>query len=324
MGVEQITQYNGKDQVDFKVEVQVPGSWFGGTDAGSLTATERREQYKAQAVEFAAVHDFPAGRGGGKRTKESAIRFICIEDAADDPHSKGYWMKLLQWNRYLHETYKSRPAAEHPFRKEEPESDAPPPTTKPSKPIARIKTIYKDMGKGTHTKQDGGVVAIHNWKCTQKSCKHPTGIVMEMGSGTGQMFRHLKTCNPALWRELKLESKHSKLVLGSRDSAALYFCSVLSDRGTECAVQSESSALSAQCSDSALESLCTQCAVLLHFCVFGSTAQCTVHCVGCGPAINCSVVIVVNTVFEVNSQKFAGAASGGLFSRALVTVPNRP
>ena len=69
---------------------------------------------------------------------------------------------------------------------------------------------------------------------------------------------------------------------GSRDSAALYFCSVLSDRGTECAVQSESSALSAQCSDSALESLCTQCAVLLHFCVFGSTAQCTVHCVGCG------------------------------------------
>ena len=77
----------------------MPGSWFGGTDAGSLTATERREQYKAQAVEFAAVHDFPAGRGGGKRTKESAIRFICIEDAADDPHSKGYWMKLLQWNR---------------------------------------------------------------------------------------------------------------------------------------------------------------------------------------------------------------------------------
>ena len=47
-------------------------------------------------------------------------------------------------------------------------------------------------------------------------------------------------------------------------------------------MQSESSALSAQCSDSALESLCTQCAVLLHFCVFGSTAQCTVHCVGCG------------------------------------------
>ena len=37
--------------------------------------------------------------------------------------------------------------------------------------------------------------------------------------------------------------------------------------------------------------------------------------------VNCSlepsVVIVVNTVFEAKSQKIAGAASGGLFSRAL-------
>ena len=36
MGVAQITQYAGKEMVDLKVEVDVPGSWFAGTDAGSL------------------------------------------------------------------------------------------------------------------------------------------------------------------------------------------------------------------------------------------------------------------------------------------------
>ena len=80
LGVETIVQYPGQQQVDLKVEIEVPGSWFGGTAAGALTAAERRDKYKAQAVEAAAVHEFPGVRGA-KKSKEAAIRFLCIDDA---------------------------------------------------------------------------------------------------------------------------------------------------------------------------------------------------------------------------------------------------
>ena len=77
------------------VEIEVPGNWFG----GSLTNTEKREKYKAQAVEYADVREFPGPTRQSKKTKDPAIRFICIADAAEDPNSAGYWMKLSQWNQ---------------------------------------------------------------------------------------------------------------------------------------------------------------------------------------------------------------------------------
>jgi len=39
---------------------------------------------------------------------EKTIRFICLADAADEPNSDGYWMKLSQWNRYHNDTFKDR------------------------------------------------------------------------------------------------------------------------------------------------------------------------------------------------------------------------
>ena len=83
LGVDIIKQYNGQEQVDLKVVVSIPGSWFGGTEAGSLTAAERKQSYEAQAVEYRAVHEFKGG-GGAKKSKEKAIRFVCISDAMDD------------------------------------------------------------------------------------------------------------------------------------------------------------------------------------------------------------------------------------------------
>ena len=47
--IEVVKQYPGQQQVDLSVEIEVPGNWFG----GSLTSAEKREKYKAQAVEFA-------------------------------------------------------------------------------------------------------------------------------------------------------------------------------------------------------------------------------------------------------------------------------
>ena len=216
VGFEQITFYDGQEQVDLAVEIEVPGSWFGGTAAGTLNATERREKFKAQAVEYAAVHEFPAVGRGIKKTKEKGIRFLCIEDAADDPHSVGYWMRLSQWNRYRHDTYKDRQDAELPYIKERPSNEtvafAAPPTKEP-----KIKTVFEKKGTGMHKQGDGQNVPCTFWECKQPKCKKKGETIKEIRAGTGQLFRHLKTCNNALWRELRLDSKHSK---ARRDESA--------------------------------------------------------------------------------------------------------
>ena len=103
-----VKQYPGQQQVDLAVEIEVPGSWFGAGPMGSLTVTEQREKYKAQAVEYAEVHEFPGASKGARKTREKAIRFICITDATEEPNSEGYWMKLSQWNRYRNDTFKDR------------------------------------------------------------------------------------------------------------------------------------------------------------------------------------------------------------------------
>ena len=104
--VELVQQYPGQQQVDLAVEIQVPGSWFGVGPMGSLTTTERRDKYNAQAVEYCEVREFPGATRGARKTKEKAIRFICLADAADAPNSEGYWMKLSQWNRFRNDTFK--------------------------------------------------------------------------------------------------------------------------------------------------------------------------------------------------------------------------
>jgi hypothetical protein len=59
------------------------------------------------------VREFPGLTPKSRKTKEKAIRFLCI--AAVDPNSDGYWMKLSQWNRFRHDTFKERRDEELPF-----------------------------------------------------------------------------------------------------------------------------------------------------------------------------------------------------------------
>ena len=105
----------GQQQVNLSVEIEVPGSWLGGTEMGSLSSSERRQKYKAQAVEYAEVREFPGASARARKVKEPAIRFICLDDASLDPNSDGYWMQLSQWNRFRHDTFKERPDDEMPF-----------------------------------------------------------------------------------------------------------------------------------------------------------------------------------------------------------------
>jgi len=113
--IELVKQYPGQEQVDLAVEIEVPGSLFGVGSMGSLTTTERREKYNAQAVEYSEVREFAGASRGARKTKEKAISFICLADAADKPNSDGYWMKLSQWNRYRNDTFKDRRDDELPF-----------------------------------------------------------------------------------------------------------------------------------------------------------------------------------------------------------------
>jgi len=85
--IELVKQYPGQEQVNLTVEIQVPDSWFGVGSMGSLTTTERREKYNAQAVEYSEVREFPGASRGARKTKEKAIRFICLAHAADEPNS---------------------------------------------------------------------------------------------------------------------------------------------------------------------------------------------------------------------------------------------
>ena len=94
--VQRVKYYPGQQQVNLSVEIEVPGSWFGGTEMGSLNASERRQKYKAQAVEYAEVREFPGATARARKVKAPAIRFISLDDASSDPRSDGYWMQLSQ------------------------------------------------------------------------------------------------------------------------------------------------------------------------------------------------------------------------------------
>jgi hypothetical protein len=110
LGVQLIKQYPAKEQAELKVKVQIPGSWFG----GSLTPEEKRELYWAQANDSSEAHKFP--RSGGRREQTcAAIHFLCESDVVDNAAHGGFWMPLLDWNRYRHDTYKDSRDAELPF-----------------------------------------------------------------------------------------------------------------------------------------------------------------------------------------------------------------
>ena len=74
--VEVVKHYPGQQQVNLSVEIEVPGSWFDGTEMGSLSASERRQKYKAQAVEYAEVREFPGASARTRKVKEPSIRFL--------------------------------------------------------------------------------------------------------------------------------------------------------------------------------------------------------------------------------------------------------
>ena len=219
LGVEIITQYAGQEQVDLAVLVDVPGSWFGAGADGGLAAAEKKEKYRAQAVQFAEVREFKKARA--KATKEPGIRFICLSDAQDDGEHEGFWMPLFQWNRYRHDTYKNDRQAELPFiRDKQVAAEAavsPAPVSAPAPEGIFVHFELVSTGKHVQQSRCGGAPkeVVCSWfRCCQKGCtRRPDQLIREVGKGTGQLFRELKKCNRPLWRTLRLASSKSKLRL---------------------------------------------------------------------------------------------------------------
>ena len=218
-GFDIITQYKGQEQVDLSVVVQIPGSWFGSGAQGALTAAERSTSYRAQAVEYADVHEF---KKPGCRTlcKDQGIRFVCLSDAQDNSSHPGFWISLGQWNRYRHDTYKDRRDEEMPFIRPVQEviieAESPAAPKEPEGIFAHFERV--STGKHMQTSRGGAApkeVVCTWYRCTQPGCKRrPDQLIREVGKGTGQLYRELKKCNRPLWTTLRLESKHSKVRLG--------------------------------------------------------------------------------------------------------------
>ena len=79
LGAEIIHEYAGQEQVDLAVVVDIPGSWFG----GGMAASEKKEKYTAQAVEFAEVHEFKKAESEGGESDESDESDDSDDDDAD-------------------------------------------------------------------------------------------------------------------------------------------------------------------------------------------------------------------------------------------------
>lgn len=107
--VDRIRQHPGKEQVELKVRIKVPGNVFPG-----LTPTERAQHYEAQATEFIPAHRF-AKAGLRPAETTAAIRYLCTSDVVDDPQHQGFLMRLTDWNRYRNDTFKHDREAELPY-----------------------------------------------------------------------------------------------------------------------------------------------------------------------------------------------------------------
>ena len=221
--IEVVKQYPGQQQVDLAVEIEVPGSWFGVGPMGALTPTERREKYTAQAVEYSEVREFPGASRTARKTKEKAICFICCADAAHEPNSEGYCMKLSQWNCYRNNTFKDRREDELPFIPgQAPAAEGGVAVNLKAPQTPSIKTVFTLTSEGVHSQRDGNRVQSGGPACRRaaswtaalskrcrKACK-----------STGQLFRHLRTCNHDLWFQLQLSSKPSCTITTSTTGLA--------------------------------------------------------------------------------------------------------
>ena len=213
-----IKQYSGQVQVQRRVRVKAPGKFF-----NNLTAAEVKLDYWSVAVEYRERHAFDRhARAWGAAHNGPGIRFIAEGDAIEDPDSKGFWATLGVWNKWRHQTYLEDREAEKQYLDAMPALPAAPPAAAEKKAAepAAIKKCFKECGGGTHTIGGTGRMAgkqypFKLWGCVREGCSRGVSKpIKQIGSGTGDLFSHLDTCQPVLAKQLRAASNHSPVRIG--------------------------------------------------------------------------------------------------------------
>ena len=216
--VQAIKQYPGQQQVDRRVKVNVPGRHF-----PQLTGAEQKKDYEGEAVEYRERQRFERHtKAWGAPHTGPGIRFVCKSDAIDDPDTKGFWTTLSLWNRWRHDTYQDDRDAELQYLDELPQQTTAAPEEEEEKEMAMppVKLYFTPVSKGMHTfggtgRMAGETAPYTNWACNKPGCwRGPQKPIKQVGSATGELFSHLKVCQPEVCRRLRVKSKHSPLMVG--------------------------------------------------------------------------------------------------------------
>ncbi|KAK3288232.1 hypothetical protein CYMTET_4288 [Cymbomonas tetramitiformis] len=164
---EVVKRYPGKEQVDLSVQILIPGHWFNG-----LVGAEKAKKYTATAVEYANCRQFGAARS---LVKTEAIRFQVDADVLESPDHEGYWIRLDQWNRFRHDTFKDDRAAELRFipasnlHSVAPSSDSASPGSASAATRAPVYEYFNPLGDAIHVPQSGNnkgkKLKCSLWKC---------------------------------------------------------------------------------------------------------------------------------------------------------------
>ena len=216
--VETIKQYAGPVTVKRRVPVNVPGKFFG----QALSAADQKLDYVGEPVEFQERKKFEQhSKGWGAAHTGPGIRVVCNSDAIEDPENKGFWTTLPLFNRWRHETYKNDRTAELQYLDELPAVVAPAlsSTAAKGKGPPAVKEYFTLCDTVSHTYGGNGNLAGKTVNafmfacklegCSRGSCKP----IKQVGSGTGQLFVHLESCQPEVALRLRAASQYSPVML---------------------------------------------------------------------------------------------------------------
>ncbi|KAK3243581.1 hypothetical protein CYMTET_46778, partial [Cymbomonas tetramitiformis] len=134
-------------------------------------------------------------------------------DVADAPNHEGYWIRLDQWNRFRHDTYKDDRQAELRFIPATTVSAASNDVDDEleTEERAPVYANFTSMGETEHLvntgKKKGTTTKCYLWKCDL--CKS-NPILKVFGGSTGVLFKHLDRYHPNEYALARKTSKHSK------------------------------------------------------------------------------------------------------------------
>jgi len=166
----------------------------------SSSLRSRQKCTKARLWNSERFHFQRHSKAWGAAHTGPGIRIICKSDAVDDPDYKGFWTTLTLFN-------------ELPGRDPDDKTDDKSADKKSEEPA--IKKHFVLVSTGTHTyggsgRLSGKTQTAYFFACTKAGCpKNHTNPLKQIGSGTGQLFVHLDSCQPILAKQLRAASKHS-------------------------------------------------------------------------------------------------------------------